>query len=443
MADQARPELAQDLPAGVRRTYTALAEHGHVARSTLHHRARGRRSKAEQNESQQYLTPAEEKAIVKFVLQLAGLGRPVRIKYIPSLAFSVAQHRDPCLRPPKPPGKNWARSFERRHPELKAKRVRALDWNRLPTFTRDKILEWFEIMGKVLQDPSIRAENVYNMDETGVMLNMLDSVKVLVGKGDVRDYRGARVKRTTITAIECINADGSYLDPMIIWPASTHRVDWTTYHTPGWHYACSESGYTDSKISLEWLQRVFDPQTKVRAGEQPRMLICDGFGTHETVEMLEFCFRHNIILCRMPSHTSHKLQPCDVAVFAPLKAAYRDQVERLEGGGVSTIGKQHFTALYSPARCQAFTRRNILAGWAKSGLYPFNPQRVLREMPESSRGSDPVVSQDLVSSSFPEGEVRPTESLQSPTTPTSPRDVASLQQLINESSRKLDETSRE
>jgi hypothetical protein len=29
-------------------------------------------------------------------------------------------------------------------------------------------------------------------------------------------------------------------------------------------------------------------------------------------------------LCRLPSHTSHKLQPCDVAVFAALKAAYRD-----------------------------------------------------------------------------------------------------------------------
>jgi hypothetical protein len=115
---------------------------------------------------------------------------------------------------------------------------------------------------------------------------------------------------------------------MIIWPASTYRADWTTYSTPGWYYACSESGYTDSKISLEWLKRVFDPQTRERANGKPRMLLCDGFGTHETLEILEFCFENNIILCRLPSHTSHKLQPCDVAVFAPLKAAYR--VEQLD-----------------------------------------------------------------------------------------------------------------
>ena len=106
-------------------------------------------------------------------------------------------------------------------------------------------------------------------------------------------YKGAGVKRTMVTAIECISADGRSLPPLIIWPASTHRSNWTTYPTPGWHYACSESGYTDSKISLEWLKRVFDPQTKARAHQKPRILICDGFGTHETLEILEYCFKQH------------------------------------------------------------------------------------------------------------------------------------------------------
>ncbi len=47
------------------------------------------------------------------------------------------------------------------------------------------------MIGKVLQDPVILAENVYNIDETGVMLSMPGSVKVLVGKDDVQGYRGA------------------------------------------------------------------------------------------------------------------------------------------------------------------------------------------------------------------------------------------------------------
>ncbi|KAM0714718.1 hypothetical protein Q7P37_009735 [Cladosporium fusiforme] len=123
----------------------------------------------------------------------------------------------------------------------------------------------------------------------------------------MRDYRGARVKRKMVTVTECISADGRYLKPMVIWPAAT-RANWTTFPTPGWHYACSDSGYTDSWLGLEWLTRVFHPQTSERANGKPRVLICDGFGTHETLEILEHCFANKIILCRLPSHTSHKLQ---------------------------------------------------------------------------------------------------------------------------------------
>jgi hypothetical protein len=345
-------------------------------------------------------------------------------------------------RPPKPPGRNWAREFEKRNPILKARRVRALDWERHPNNIYEKIIHWFEIIQKAFQDSTeeILPENVYNMDETGIMLSMLGSVKVLVGRDDLRKYRGARVKRTVVTAIECISGDGRYLDPMVIWPASTHRANWTTYPTPGWYYACSESGYTDSYISLEWLKRVFDPQTKERANGRPRMLISDGFGTHATLEMLEFCFDNNIIPCRLPSHTSHKLQPCDVAVFGPLKGAYRDEVEQLERGGVGTIGKSHFTYLYGPARVRAFTKKNILAGWAKSGLFPFNPERVLKDTPK------PIVTrqapEDRDVNIDPRLEANVVQTPTTPVTPVTSEAVLSLQELISQDARALDETSR-
>jgi len=61
------------------------------------------------------------------------------------------------------------------------------------------------------------------MDETRVMLSILSSIKVLISKYDKRDYRGARVKRISVTIIECISGDGRYLNPIIIWLASTHR----------------------------------------------------------------------------------------------------------------------------------------------------------------------------------------------------------------------------
>lgn len=161
---------------------------------------------------QQYLTIEEEAALVSFLLLMADLGTPVQVKFIPSLALVLARERGVT----EPPNHNWPRALERRHPEVKARRIKAIDRKRHDTHIYTKIVEWFEVISTVLLDPAVRPENVYNMDETDVMLSKLGSVKVLIGKDDLRDYRPAGVKRTIITAIECISADGRSLLPLIV-----------------------------------------------------------------------------------------------------------------------------------------------------------------------------------------------------------------------------------
>jgi hypothetical protein len=151
---------------------------------------------------------------------------------------------------------------------------------------------------------------------------------------------------------------------------------------------------------------------------------------------LEFCFKYNIILCRLPSHTSHKLQPCDVVVFTVLKAAYRDQAERLLRGGASTVGKEHFTSLYSPVRERAFTERNITAAWATSGLFPFNPDRVLRHTPKPPAQLTAPKADEIKVGSCPQDEVP-----QTPVTPVSAEALTSLHNLIKQDAHTLNETS--
>jgi hypothetical protein len=126
-------------------------------------------------------------------------------------------------------------------------------------------------------------------------------------------------------------------------------------------------------------------------------------------------------------------------VFASLKDAYREQVDRLERGGVNTIGKQHFTSLFSPARERAFTPKNINAGFAVSGLFPFNPDRVLRHMPKPPA--------DLNIPKADEVEVRSCLQdivLQTPVTPVSAEAFMSLQNLIiKQDAHALDDTSKQ
>jgi hypothetical protein len=142
--DRARQVLAQGLPPDVPRTWAAPSEWGDVPLPTLYYRAHIRPSKEEKAQRQQYLTIEEEKSLVSFLLLMSDLGQPVRIKYIPSLAFSVARQRSNVTtdNPIKPPGKNWARAFEKRNPELKARRVRSIDWKRHRNNIYVKITHW-------------------------------------------------------------------------------------------------------------------------------------------------------------------------------------------------------------------------------------------------------------------------------------------------------------
>ncbi|KAJ8096508.1 hypothetical protein POJ06DRAFT_287402 [Lipomyces tetrasporus] len=91
-------------------------------------------------------------------------------------------------------------------------------------------------------------------------------------------------------------------------------------------------------------------------------------------------------------------------MFGPLKAAYRDQVERLYRGGANTVGKEHFTSLYSPAREKALTPRNIKAGWTKAGLCSFNPDRVLRDIQKPLAELTVPKADEVKMGSCPQGE---------------------------------------
>lgn len=92
---------------------------------------------------------------------------------------------------------------------------------------------------------------------------------------------------------------------------------------------------------------------------------------------------------------------------------------------MNAIGKQHFTSLFSPAREKAFTLKNIKAGFAASGLFPFNPDRVLRSMPKPPANLNVPKANKVKVGSCPQDVV-----LQTPVTLVSVEGFMSLQNLI-------------
>ena len=94
--------------------------------------------------------------------------------------------------------------------------------------------------------------------------------------------------------------------------------------------------------------------------------------------------------------------------------------------------------MYSPARNQALTSRNIRAGWAKAGLFPFNPDEVLSDIPKPpAEVADPKTNEVMVGSGTQD------QYRKRPVTPVSAEAVASLHNLIKQDTHVLDETSKQ
>ena len=89
------------------------------------------------------------------------------------------------------PSKKRVRAFYKRHPKVQPRRLKTLDLERHDTNIYDKAAEWFDIIDKELHAPNILQENVYNMDETGVMLSAPHSLHVLTlpELSELRSYR--------------------------------------------------------------------------------------------------------------------------------------------------------------------------------------------------------------------------------------------------------------
>jgi hypothetical protein len=79
--------------------------------------------------------------------------------------------------------------------------MKAIDWQRHEKSIQAKVEHRFEIMDKQLSQRDIVQENVYNMDETGVLLSDLNTIKVIVSRSDARN-RGVGLRRTMITAVQ-------------------------------------------------------------------------------------------------------------------------------------------------------------------------------------------------------------------------------------------------
>ncbi len=379
--EEAAIEAAIEEVLGGQSLRKAAIMHG-VLRQTLADRILGRQTASQAQETRQRLSPAIEQQLAKLILVQEALGYApthVRVKAIATKLLAAQGDTNPL-------GKRWISGFFSRNPMVKTKLGVRIDAKRIDGANPQAINEFFDRLEPVSHIPP---EYIYNVDKAGIMEGQGVN-GLVVGSSEVRPkkvYVKSSGSRVWTTLIECISATGKALTPSIIFKGTNVQKQWfeESFNEP-WYFTCSENGWTTNLIGLEWLERVFIPQTQPADPSQMRLLVVDGHGSHATDDFMWECFQNNIYLLFLPPKTSHVLQPLDLAIFSVLKRAYRKHVGYLDSLSDSApVGKLNFLRCYAMARHEAMTRKNILSGFRASGIWPRNRQKALR--------SDQVVTQ--------------------------------------------------
>ncbi|KZL64103.1 transposase, partial [Colletotrichum tofieldiae] len=339
-----------------------------VPRSTLRSRIKGCQPRPLAFADLQRLSIGQEAKLAEWIRIQHALGVAPTHLQVKLFAERILQ----AMGDTEPIGRGWISAFLKRNPSVKVQRSRPIDSRRINGASTEVIRDWFNLLA-IPEIKGIKPANRYSMDETGI----------LEGQGSNGLVLGMAKTKAWVSIIECISAMGHALNPLIIYKGKTVQQQWFPLDLgpyEGWQFTATENGWTTDDTAVEWLQKVFIPQTlpQGKEGKEARLLVVDGHGSHTTTEFMRTCYINNVHLLFLPPHTSHVLQPLDQSVFGPVKAAYRKELGYLSQWNDSTIvGKRNFIGCYQKARLAGLTMDNIKSGWKYTGLWPVSMAKPL------------------------------------------------------------------
>ena len=286
------------------------------------------------------------------------------------------------------PSNDWAEAFLIRNKNSLTQRTSQNIKRSRAKITSKKVSEYFENLRSTLQisDAPVPSTHIFNYDES----NLCDdpgSKKCIFQRGVKYPERVRDSSKISISIMYCGSAAGRVLPPYIVYKAEHLWSTWTEGGPPGVRYNRSRSGWFDTCCFIDWFEVHFLPEVKTLPGK--KVLIGDNLSSHFNHRVLTLAQEHEIEFVCLPPNATHFLQPLDVAFFGPLKRSWRkilNEWKQSRGKRASTLTKDAFPRLLKTLQRDLFGETNhsdnLVSGFRKCGIYPFNPKAALERLPD-------------------------------------------------------------
>ncbi len=216
-------------------------------------------------------------------------------------------------------------------------------------------------------------ETIFNMVETGMPLCPRPP-KVVARKGQKKVRYRTLGQKSQVTVLACGSATDEIIPPFIIFAGKQISPLWTQDEVTGSRFAVSDNGWVDQELFNFWLTDHFLPNTP---SQRPILLLLDGHSSHFEPYSIQFARTHEIVIFCLPPHTTRECQPLDTSYFRSLKSHWQNTVHKFyQVNSQKVISKLNFCSVFKPVWLEASKPANLINGFKKTGIYPFNRQAI-------------------------------------------------------------------
>lgn len=219
--------------------------------------------------------------------------------------------------------------------------------------------------------------HIFNADESGFQC-VQGKFRVVCGRGRNPKRLSGSNEKSSYPVLVCCNAFGEFLPPHILYKGGRLMSQWCIGGPAKTTYDVSDSGWMETSQFFRWFSTSFVPHCSSLEGK--KIMFFDGHASHITSDLVKLARDNNIILFKLPPHTTHVLQPLDVSVFKSVKAKWKEVLNNFfQANGFSNITKQNFPPLIKAVVEQSFKSENVRSGFETSGLFPLNREKITND----------------------------------------------------------------
>jgi hypothetical protein len=153
-------------------------------------------------------------------------------------------------------------------------------------------------------------------------------------------------------------------------------------------YSSSPSGWFDMCIFEDWFKKLFLPHVRRQPGR--KVLLGDNLASHISMEVIRLCRDNDIQFICLPPNSTDKMQPLDVGIFGPMKAAWRKQLKKYADldPTAKLLKKTEFPRMIKELLLALKPKEHLPKAFEKCGLCPINRQKVLDRIPSVLESED-------------------------------------------------------